>query len=156
MIPVDYEKNTDEPLVYHLHGMTNPLQSMVLTEKDYLDFLVELAETGTELLPDLIRDALGSTAVLFVGYSMNDWSFRILMKAISGSLGGNNSYPGIAVNLVPPLGDESAEHRRNAMEYLGKYFGELQKKKDFNVFWGDAHQFAGELRRRWEARRDAR
>jgi hypothetical protein len=76
------------PLVYHLHGHCGVLESMVLTENDYLQFLVELSEDRSErLLPPAVRDALATTSLLFVGYSLSDWDFRVLFRGVMGSLG---------------------------------------------------------------------
>lgn len=138
------------PLVYHLHGRHDVPQSMVLTEADYLDFLVRVAETGTDILPAVIRKALASTSLLFVGYSLNDWTTRVLLKAIVGSLGGSNTYPGIAVNLEPPVLPGASLD--DAKAYLVKYVGALQHVR-FSVFWGDARDFTADLRRRWEGAR---
>ena len=39
-----YQPSPDKPLVYHLHGYAETPQSMVLTESDYLDFLIRLQQ----------------------------------------------------------------------------------------------------------------
>ena len=49
LIKPDYKPSQDKPLVYHLHGELNNPQSMVLTETDYLDFLINLSKE--EILP---------------------------------------------------------------------------------------------------------
>lgn len=134
------------PLVYHLHGHLEVPQSMVLTEGDYLDFLVRLSR-DQDLLPPSIRTALAGTALLFIGYSLMDWSFRVVLRGLVGSLGASLGYTGLAVQL-PPRGMVEQERER-AQGYLDEYFDRIQNIK-VNVFWGDAREFAGELCRRWE------
>ena len=41
----------DYPLVYHLHGHMNTPQSMVLTENDYLDFMLRLHDKVIHYYP---------------------------------------------------------------------------------------------------------
>src|SRR5258708_2955176 len=67
----------DEPVVYHLHGHDKLAESLVLTEDDYLDFLSSLARDQL-LIPARIQEALTQSALLFIGYRLADWSFRVL------------------------------------------------------------------------------
>ena len=40
----EYKPSSERPLVYHLHGHINYPRSMVLTETDYLDFIINLSK----------------------------------------------------------------------------------------------------------------
>jgi hypothetical protein len=60
------------PIVFHLHGRFGLLESLVLTEDDYLDFLVAISERRDSLLPHQIRAALSSTSLMFIGYALAD------------------------------------------------------------------------------------
>ena len=64
------------PIVYHLHGHLDVPESIVLTEDDYLDFLVAVSR-DEGLLPHQIQRALAGTSLLFVGYRLSDWDFRV-------------------------------------------------------------------------------
>ena len=139
------------PLVYHLHGHGDLPQSMVLTEDDYLAFLVRISTDNTvRLLPSKIRSALATTALLFVGYSLSDWDFRVLFRGLMGSLGSTLGMTSIAVQLDPSPEDATAERRAAAQTYLNGYFEQIQTIK-VRLYWGDARDFARELRERWEA-----
>ena len=139
------------PLVYHLHGHCETPQSMVLTEDDYLAFLVRISKDNSEpLLPSPIRRALASTSLLFVGYSLSDWDFRVLFRGLMGSLGATLGMTSIAVQLDPSAAEEPDERRARAQEYLGSYFEKIQTIK-VRMYWGDARAFSRELRERWEA-----
>jgi len=138
------------PLVYHLHGHLDVPQSMVLTEGDYLDFLIRLSR-DQDLLPPCIRTALAGTSLLFVGYRLMDWNFRVVFRGLVGSLGASLGYTSVAVQLPP--GGLTARERERAQRYLDEYFDKMQKIK-VRIYWGDARQFAHELRERWEVRQD--
>ena len=134
------------PLVYHLHGHLEVPQSMVLTEGDYLDFLIRLSR-DQDLLPPAIRTALAGTSLLFVGYSLMDWNFRVIFRGLVGSLGASLGYTSIAVQLPP--GGLTEQEMKRAQRYLDQYFDQIQKIK-VHIYWGDVRRFARELRERWE------
>ena len=73
----DYKPSPEKPLVYHLHGHINDPFSMVLTETDYLDFLINLS-AEEEMLPYQIHTALNGISLLFVGYGLRDLNFGFL------------------------------------------------------------------------------
>jgi len=139
-----YTPTAEAPLVYHLHGHTEIPQSMVLTETDYLDFLVRFSR-DQDLLPPAIRVALAGSALLFVGYSLADWNFRVILRGLVGSLEANLGYRSVAVQL--PLSGLSARERERAEAYLDRYFDQIQGMR-VSIYWGDARQFACELRDR--------
>ena len=136
------------PLVYHLHGHSEVPQSMVLTEDDYLAFLVRISTDNTvRLLPSRIRSALATTSLLFVGYSLSDWDFRVLFRGLMGSLGSTLGMTSVAVQLDPLPEGTAAERQTAAQEYLNGYFKQIQTIK-VRLYWGDARSFARELRER--------
>lgn len=138
------------PLVYHLHGHYDNPQSLVLTEDDYLNFLVNLSTESQTVLPHAIRTALATTSLLFIGYSLSDWNFRVLFRGLIGSGGSSHAYPSIAVQLTPSsLSDNSENGKKRAQEYLNEYFTTIQKV-NVKVYWGDIKEFSTELRWRWE------
>lgn len=125
------------PWVFHLHGADEEPQSMVLTEDDYVDFLVR-CQRDPKILPHQVVRSLSHTSLLFMGYSLSDWTFRVLFRGIVCSLPNSLQQRHVAVQL----------HRGEAEEaYLSKYFAGMKVR----VFWGDAKEFVTELRQRWEA-----
>lgn len=135
----DYKPNAANPVVFHLHGHTRP-ESLVLTEDDYLDFLSSMI-SDANLLPPPVRAALARSSLLFVGYRLADWNFRVLLQRLRPSQGSTS----VAV-LTPPPGN-SEELREKAKTYLGKYFGAMR----MSVYWGTAREFSRDLLGRWEA-----
>jgi hypothetical protein len=148
------EPTADHPLVFHLHGHHESPESLVLTEDDYLDFLIRLSEPES-LLPGAITKALSRTALLFVGYSLADWTFRVLFRSLSSAVPSGFRFPCIAVQLPPEDAEKDREHK--AQEYLKKYFGQVAAKGvNVMVHFQDVNDFAAELRERWEGQHDGR
>lgn len=138
------------PVVYHLHGHYELPQSLVLTEDDYLDFLVRLTRDQQDMLPAYIRAALAGTSLLFVGYSLADWSFRVLFRGLVSSLGAQARMTSIAVQLMTDTEGSSPDAVKSAKAYMNNYFSTIQEIK-VRTYWGPASEFAEELRSRWYA-----
>ncbi len=90
------------PLVYHMHGDANHPPSMVLTHRDYLDFVTYLSKEIDTRLPSVIRRALSGTIYLSGHNYTSDTSSLIVMngttnKMISESLFRSAEFP----NLYP-------------------------------------------------------
>lgn len=140
--PGGFEPTVERPLVYHLHGMLDRPESLVLTEDDYIDFLVNLADP--DVIPPRIREALSDTMLLFIGYRLADWNFRVLYRGLVESVDPSGRRQNLTVQLRPA----DVPSPEAAQTYLDAYF----KAMSVRVFWGDANEFLGELRRRWDAR----
>jgi hypothetical protein len=118
---------------------------MVLTENDYLDFLVAMSR-NQKLLPIKITRALTQSSVLFIGYSLNDPNFRVLFRGLIHPLAENRRLS-VAIQLLP---SEIAESDKPAAQaYLTRYFEDIRIK----VFWGTAEQFIDTLSDRWNNRK---
>jgi hypothetical protein len=143
-----FEPSPAEPVVFHLHGHDEYAESLVLTEDDYLDFLVSISRDD-ELLPHQVRRSLAGTSLLFVGYSLADWSFRVLFRGLVTSVEQSLRRISLTVQLPPALGEAELPESNPAeiQAYLAKYFGQI----DIRVYWGSAQEFMSELRTRWEA-----
>jgi len=125
------------PVVYHLHGHLDVPESLVLTEDDYLDFLVAISRND-DLIPHEIERALAGTSLLFVGYRLSDWDFRVIHRGLV--MAGEQSLRRLSVTVQLPRADP-------ARVYLDKYFGAMKVR----VYWGSATDFIRELRVRWQA-----
>lgn len=141
-----FEPTVEEPIVFHLHGHDGYAESLVLTEDDYLDFLVSISK-DEQLLPHQVRRYLAGTSLLFVGYSLADWSFRVLFRGLVTSVEQSLRRISLTVQLPPASGGDSPANEDEVQNYLSKYFGQI----DIRVYWGTAQDFMTELRTRWEA-----
>ncbi|MCD6160926.1 MAG: SIR2 family protein [candidate division Zixibacteria bacterium] len=140
-----YEPTPANPVVFHLHGHFGVKQSLVLTEDDYLDFLISISK-DQNLLPPRIQGAFAGTSLLFLGYRLADWDFRVLFRSIYGYLERSIGISHVSVQLTPSEIGVSDEQREKVQEYLDSYFGKLEIK----VYWGTCREFAAELKKRWE------
>ncbi|MDA8136823.1 MAG: SIR2 family protein [Desulfobacteraceae bacterium] len=141
-----YDPSPANPVVFHLHGKADVPESMVLTEDDYLDFLVNISRSQ-ELLPPRIQQALTGASLLFIGYRLSDWTFRVLFRGLVGSLEKSLRRISVAVQLPP---EESDKEQKKSQFFLEKYF----QNTDVRIHWATARDFIKELMERWRQNRD--
>jgi hypothetical protein len=138
-----YTPTAARPMVYHLHGIIDKPQSMVLTEDDYVDFIVTLS-SNNDIIPPAIRRPMATSTLLFIGYSLEDINFRIIFRGIVDYLGARYQLASVGV-LSSPSG--LVEDKQNeAQKYLERY---TRKMFNIRIYWGTADEFSSELRKRW-------
>ena len=97
--------SVERPLVYHLFGHLRQPESVVLTEDDYFDYLIGV--TGNkDLIPPVVRRARTDSALLFLGFQLDDWDFRVLFRSIMGQEGRTRRkrYAHVAAQINPEEG----------------------------------------------------
>jgi len=150
-LPRDQELtiDLDHPLVYHLHGVVSVDSSLVLTEDDYVDFLVNMA-SNPMLIHRAVEEALSDKMLLFIGYRLADWNFRVLFRQLLGSLERSTQGSHVAVQLPVLKPDASAEDQKTQQQLL-KFLEQSHRQSKIKIFWGSAQDFAAELLNRWKA-----
>jgi SIR2-like protein len=140
-----YKPTPTNPLVYHFHGHMAWPASLVVTEDDYFEFLLNLAKEPPPFVLPCIDKGLGDGELLFLGYKLRDWDFRVLLRLLANTLR-EGAHSHIAVQLGPRSRAEAADQRKaeNAKRYLGTYLD----KRYIKVFWGTCQEFIAELNRR--------
>jgi hypothetical protein len=136
----EYRPTVERPLVYHLFGHFSLPESLVLTEDDYFEFLIGVT-SNKDLIPSVVRRALTDTALMFLGFQLDDWSFRIFFRSIMGLQGGGrrSRYAHIAVQVDP---DEIRnQDPGRAHDYLEDYF----EDDSISIYWGQSVDFIREL-----------
>jgi hypothetical protein len=131
--------SVESPVVFHLHGHQDCPESLVLTEDDYLDFLISMSK-DQDLLPARIQEALTYSSLLFIGYRLADLNFRVLFRSLFRGMEDTLRRINLAIQLPHRDGPK-------AQEYLDRYFSKVKVR----VYWGDAQQFVEELRDRWRS-----
>lgn len=135
----------DRPLVYHLFGSLVLPFSLVLKEDDYFDYLVGVTRLR-EWIPAAVRAALTDGALLFLGFHLDDWGFRVLFRSIIGPSAPSRQeqHPHVAVQLDSRSADppEPAALRR----YLQSYF----ESADVTIYWGRVGQFLQDFQANWQ------
>lgn len=73
----------ETPLVYSMFGRHDHPESMVLNDKNLLDYLVNITRESPSL-PDVVRATLRApaTVFLFVGFGFANWWLRLLLKVL--------------------------------------------------------------------------
>ncbi len=131
-----YKPSAQEPLIYHLHGLDRYADSLVLTEDDYLEFLVNVAQgqgnNAVDRIHALVRKAL-SDDLIVLGFSLNSWAFRVLY---AGLIKPNSKQEdrGICCLQLNPSPEET--------RYLEDY---LRREAKFDVFWGSLQAYGQKL-----------
>jgi hypothetical protein len=143
-MPADIEYSAAAPVVYHLFGRVNDLQSVVLTEDDFFDHLIWLS-LNNRLIPPSIVSRFADTSLIFLGFHLEDWEFRILLRSI-GKLPGSTmlqKLTHVAVQLDPA--GLTPEQQADAEQGLEDFFSRTEIRLD--IYWGTAEDFLRELRR---------
>jgi hypothetical protein len=140
----NFRPSVARPLVYYLFGRLDDPRSLVLTEDDYFDYLIGLTQNN-ERIPGVVRRALVDTALLFLGFRLDDWDFRVLFRSLMARGGRNKSgdYAHIAVQIDPEDGrnlDPEGTRR-----FLKGYFQNAR----ISIYWGNVDGFARDLYDRW-------
>lgn len=143
------------PLVYHVFGVFGAPESLVLTEDDFIDFLIS---TSTyKLMPTVVRGSLTDSALLFLGFRLDDWTFRVLFRMIMNLEGsaGLRKYSHVGVQLDPD--EHSLADVERARRTLERYFGSDRgaglSEPPISLYWGSPADFLREFGERLEATR---
>lgn len=142
-LPYDREPSIQEPLVYHLFGHFKEPDSLVLTEDDYFDYLIG-ASKNRALVPEVVRHSLANSSLLFLGFQITDWSFRVLFRLIM-SQGGSallKRFAHAAVQ-IDPEGSVLLDVEE-ARKYLKEYYG----GENISIYWGGSDEFLHDLESR--------
>lgn len=138
-----FEPDTDTPIVYHLYGNEQSAESLVITEDDHLDYLVNISLNNHSVIPARIRRALAEPSLLFIGYQLDTLAFRVLFRGVIHAINRLGQRPlNVAVQLPP--GDSDIQ-----IEYFETYFEDFADLR-VKVYWGTVEDFAAELDDRWK------
>ena len=130
----------DRPLVYHLFGRLVCANWTVLTEDDYIDYLIDVI-LREDLIPQTIKTALTTHTLLFLGFEVDDWNFRILLPAFRALGRDRNSVTSVAIQIDP---DATRFHDPvGARRYLEARF----KKINFTIWWSSVENCLSTLGR---------
>lgn len=135
----DYQPSKEEPLVYHLHGFDTYPGSLVLTEDDYMDFLVAISQNvgrESDPIPRRVRQSMADSSLVLLGYGLRSWAFRAVFWGLIKPRPLQQT--SVSIQLVPNDIEK---------EYLQRYLSEYE----FKVYWGDVGQYTQELYQALEA-----
>lgn len=107
------------------HGQPDPERRPVITEEDYIEFLTYV---GSDDINRLITSKFQDSTLLFLGYGLEDWNFRVLFK-------------GLIEKMLPSDQRMSFAIQKNPSEFWVKYWG----KKGVVIYDMDLSDFAEQL-----------
>jgi hypothetical protein len=144
---IQYKPTEERPLVYHINGDMNIPGSMVLTERDYFEFVAYLNKNEDKyVLPPIIRTEVSTSSLLFIGYSLEDINFRSIFQgflSFMSSISSEFRRPSIAVQIPPTISNKG---QIKLQKYLERY---TLNMFDIRIYWGSTQDFISELEKRW-------
>jgi hypothetical protein len=149
----NYEPTVTNPVVYHLFGLEDYPQTLVLSEDDFMNFLISVAEdTNTQypIVPLKLRQALAESPLLLLGYQLRDWDFRVLFRFILRFRREELSPRGMVIQLKPD------RKRIGVIEKAFQYLSNYLDKRQFDVEWTDTESFIRRLWDEWNTYRQGR
>lgn len=138
-----YKPTSTNPAVYHLFGLEDYSGSLVLSEDDYMKFLVSVVsdtDTQNPIVPPRLRRALASSHLLLLGYHLRDWDFRVMFRFILNYRQTETAKQGIFIQAPPEKDDQ------HLLDYLKHYFN----MKQFDIEWENSDNFIKKLWNVWK------
>jgi hypothetical protein len=133
----------ETPWVYHVFGLFGKPDTIVLTEDDFFDYLIATSRLDL-LLPTLVGRLMQSS-LLFLGFRLDDWRFRVLFRMIVTRQGTETmkelSHVGVQVN-PDEQGFADVERTRR---YIESYFHGGKSAPEVSVYWGSCADFLRQL-----------
>ncbi|SRR6266487_2566192 len=128
-------------VIYKMHGSVDRLldkwHSYVVSEEDYIDFLSRM--TTQTAVPALFASHFRPRQFLFLGYSLSDWNFRVVLRNLETPL------PGQATAAGDEAGDD--ESRSWAIQYQpSRLEQKLWDARHVNIYDFDINEFTRRLR----------
>jgi hypothetical protein len=130
----------EKPLLYHLFGHISQPESLVLSEDNYFDFLIGVSR-NKDMIPTSIRDAMTRTALLFLGFRTDEWSFRVLFRTLMAQPGSEQFklFSHVAAQIEPE--EDRMLDARRARRHLERYF----ESEKISIYWGRPEEFLSSL-----------
>ena len=140
----DFVPSAARPLVYHFFGSATYQDSIVVTQDNYVDALVSASRKESSTVPQAVNAALTSTTLLFLGFRLDDWCFRVLFRYIMNQQGSSllRNRVHVAVQVDPE--ESEFDDPDSARRYIAQYLGD----EKIRIYWGSVGDFVAELDRR--------
>jgi len=77
------DESAKSPVVYKLHGDIAHRESLVVTDEDYIQFVLRMTDKAPyDPIPLSLKHFLNRWTTLFIGYSLMDYNLRLLFKTL--------------------------------------------------------------------------
>jgi SIR2-like protein len=92
------------PFVYKIHGDIEHPESVVVTDEDYIDFVLRMSDRPpSNPIPDTFALYFKHWPILFLGYRLTDYNLRLLFKTLRWNVDQSNVPKGFAVDPFPDV-----------------------------------------------------
>lgn len=117
----DFSNPTPEsPIVFKIHGDINSEETIVVTDDDYIRFLLRMSNTGSlDPVPLKLKADLTEWTTLFIGYRMLDYNLRLLFQGLRWGTDPTFWPPMYSVDLSPdPIILEVWKNKQRSMKFV--------------------------------------
>jgi hypothetical protein len=77
------DESVQSPVIYKLHGDISHRESIVVTDEDYIQFVLRMSDKEPyDPIPLSLKYFLKRWTTLFIGYSLLDYNLRLLFKTL--------------------------------------------------------------------------
>lgn len=143
--PLAGAKNDDptptRPLVYCLFGAFDQPRSLLVTQDDYIDFLLSLhkSEVQTPALATVVEH-LADSSLLFLGLQIDSWEFRTVFRFVMQKEAARSTqYPHFSAQVDPV--EDAVLDAGKTREYFEEYF----KGSRVDLCWSTVERFLTDL-----------
>lgn len=119
----DYPDPTPEnPVVFKIHGDIANRDSLVITDEDYINFVLRMSDKGQlDPVPLGLKYHLTRWTTLFVGYSLLDYNLRLLFKTLRWRIDPANMPDVYSVDYHPdPLIFDVWHNQRRYVKFIAQ------------------------------------
>jgi SIR2-like domain len=119
----DFRNATPEsPVIYKLHGDIARRESLVVTDEDYIQFVLRMSDKEPyDPIPLSLKFFLTGSTTLFVGYSLLDYNLRLLFKTLRWKIDAANVPDMYSVDARPdPLILDVWQSHRHYVKFIAQ------------------------------------
>jgi hypothetical protein len=108
--------------VYKIHGDIAQPSSIVITDEDYIQFVMRMGDRGPyHPVPETVAYYMKRWPTLFVGYSLMDYNLRLLFKSLRWKVDRSNQPEAYSVDLYPdPLIVDVYANERRQVQFIAQ------------------------------------
>ncbi len=82
---VFFGENSKEIILHKMHGTIEDPGTMIITESDYIRYLAQLTNADQGMPEYFRKTIIPQFTLLFLGYSLSDWNFRVIWEGVLSS-----------------------------------------------------------------------
>jgi hypothetical protein len=120
---MDFEdESAQSPVIYKLHGDIAQRESLVVTDEDYIQFVLRMSDKEPyDPVPLSLKHFLKRWTTLFVGYSLLDYNLRLLFKTLRWRIDPARIPDAFSVDVAPdPLILKVWQDQRSYVRFIAQ------------------------------------